>query len=106
MVMRLPAIWKARAGTLGWEDPLTKEMATHSNTLAWKFHGRRRLVGYSPWGFKELDMTEQLHFFTSLFLLNHLKSSFRYQDPSVVKQASSKNKVILASSVLLLHLTM
>ena len=27
--------------SLGWEDPLEKEMATHFNTLAWKFHGQR-----------------------------------------------------------------
>ena len=27
-----------------------------------KFHGLRSLVGYSPWGCKELDTTEQLHF--------------------------------------------
>ena len=30
--------------------------------LPGKSHGRRRLVGYSPWGHKELDTTEQLHF--------------------------------------------
>ena len=30
--------------------------------LPGKFHGRRSLVGYSPWGHKELDMTEQFHF--------------------------------------------
>jgi len=33
-------------------------MATYSSTLAWKIHGRRSLVGYSPWDCKELDMTE------------------------------------------------
>ena len=31
------------AGDLGWEDPLEKEMATHSSTLAWKIHGRRSM---------------------------------------------------------------
>ena len=45
--------------SLGREDPLEKEMATHSSTLA--LHGGRNLVGYSPWGRKESDMTEQLH---------------------------------------------
>ena len=30
--------------------------------LPGKVHGQRTLVGYSPWGCKELDMTEQLHF--------------------------------------------
>ena len=36
----------------------TKEMATHTNILAWKIHGQRRLVGYSPWGCRESDTTE------------------------------------------------
>ena len=40
---------------------LDKEMPTHSSTLG-KSHERRRLVGYSPWGCKESDTTEQLHF--------------------------------------------
>ena len=33
-------------------------MATHSGILAWKFHGQRSLVVYSPWGCKESDTTE------------------------------------------------
>ena len=37
-------------------------MAPHSRTLAWKIHGRRSLVGCSPWGRKESDTTERLHF--------------------------------------------
>ena len=45
------------------EDPLEKEMATHSSILAWKFHGQRSLVGYSAWGHKELDMTECTHIY-------------------------------------------
>ena len=32
-VKHLPAMW---VQSLGWEDPLEKEMATHSSTLAWK----------------------------------------------------------------------
>ena len=35
-VKRLPAIWEARVQSLGWEDPLEKEMAPHSSTLAWE----------------------------------------------------------------------
>ena len=42
----------------GQEDPLEKEMATHSSVLPEKFLGQRSLVGYSPWGHKESDMTE------------------------------------------------
>ena len=36
MVKRLPAVWETLVRSLGWEDPLEKEMATHSSTLAWK----------------------------------------------------------------------
>ena len=50
MVKRLPTMRETRVRSLDWEDPLEKEMATHSSILAWKIHGRRSLVGYSPWG--------------------------------------------------------
>ena len=36
MVKRLPAVQEMQARSLGQEDPLEKEMATHSSTLAWK----------------------------------------------------------------------
>ena len=36
MVKRLPAMWETWVQSLGWEDPLEKEMATHSSILAWK----------------------------------------------------------------------
>ena len=44
-------------------------MAPHSSTLAWKIHGRRSLVGCSPWGHEESDTTERLHFHFSLSAL-------------------------------------
>ena len=36
MVKHLPAMQETRVRSLGWEDPLQKEMATHSSALAWK----------------------------------------------------------------------
>ena len=60
MVKCLPTMQETRVQSLGWEDLLEKEMATHSSILAWKIHGWRDLVGYSPWGLKESGMTEQL----------------------------------------------
>ena len=48
------------------EQSPEKAMAPHSSTLAWKSHGWRSLVGCSPWGSEELDMTERLHFHFSL----------------------------------------
>ena len=35
-VKRLPIMWETWVWSLGWEDPLEKEMAAHSSTLAWK----------------------------------------------------------------------
>ena len=35
MVKSLPAVWETQVRFLSWEDPLEKEMATHSS-IAWK----------------------------------------------------------------------
>ena len=65
MVKYLPAMWETQVRSLGWEDPLEKEMETHSSTLAWEipwtFHWRS-LVGYGPWGHKESDTTSNFTF--------------------------------------------
>ena len=63
MVKRLTAMRETRVQSLGWEDPLEKEMAAHSSILAWKIPWTEepgRL--YSPRGRKESDTTERLHF--------------------------------------------
>ena len=44
--------------SLGQEDPLEKETATPSSTLAWKIPWTEEPGGYSPWGHKKPDMTE------------------------------------------------
>ena len=53
----LPTIWETQVQSLGGEDPLEKEMATHSSTLAWKIPweepGRLQSMGL-----QELDTTE------------------------------------------------
>ena len=54
---------------LGQEEPLEKEMTAHSSILAWKIPWTWRLVGYHPWGCKESDMTEQLHFLSFTLLM-------------------------------------
>ena len=63
VVKNLPAVQETQIQSLGWEDPLEKEMASHSSILAWTIpwtEERGRL--YSPWGHKELDTTERLQF--------------------------------------------
>ena len=50
IVKHLPTMWETRVQSLGQEDPLEKEMATHSSNLAWKIpwteeHGRLQFMG-------------------------------------------------------------
>ena len=50
MVKHLPTMRETQVRSLGWEDPLEKEMAPHSSTLAWKIpwmeeHGRPQSMG-------------------------------------------------------------
>ena len=66
----LPVVQETRIWSLGGEDPLEKGMATHSSILAWRIPWTEELVGYSLWGHKELDVTEQL--------LLSLSSAFGY----------------------------
>ena len=61
VVKNPPAKQVTRVQSMGQKDRLEKEMATHSSILVWEIHGQRSLVGYSPWGHKESDMTEQVN---------------------------------------------
>ena len=62
MVKRLPTMWKTRVRSLGWEDPLEKEMATHSSILAWKIPWTEEPGRLHSWVCIESDTTEQLQF--------------------------------------------
>ena len=69
MVKRLPAMQETWVWSLGWEDPLEKEMATHSSTLAWKIPwteepGKLRSMGSQRVGH---NWTTSLSFFLALF---------------------------------------
>ena len=58
MVKHLPTMRDTQVQSLGREDPLEKEMETHSSTLAYKFPWTEEPGGLSPWGHKESDTTE------------------------------------------------
>ena len=63
MVKNLPAMQETQVQSLGWEDPLEKEMTTHSSILVLgESQGQRNLAGYSPWSPKDSDTTELLRF--------------------------------------------
>ena len=64
----LPTMQETWVHSLGQEDLLEKEMATHSSILAWKMGS---LAGYSSWGGKELDTAERLHFMCNALAKRH-----------------------------------
>ena len=49
-VKNLPAMWESRVQSLGWEDPLEKEMASHSSILAWRIPWTEEPGGLQPIG--------------------------------------------------------
>ena len=61
--------------SLGWEDPLEKEMATHSSILVWRI----------PWTEepKELDMTERLHFHFITIIIKIFGSGKKLRDHKI-----------------------
>ena len=68
-VKNLPAMPETQVRSLGWEEPLEKEMAIHSSILAWRIPwteepGVLPRGKLSPWGLKESDTTERLNTFT------------------------------------------
>ena len=52
MVERLPTMRETWVQSLGWEDPLEKEMATHSSILAWRIPWMEKPGGLQPMGSK------------------------------------------------------
>ena len=57
-VKRLPAVLETWVRSLGQEDPLEKEMATHSSTLAWKIPRMEEPGGLQSWGLQRVGTTE------------------------------------------------
>ena len=60
MVKNMPAIQETWVRSLGWGDPWRRAWQPILVFLPGEFHGWSSLVGYSPWGHKESDTTEQL----------------------------------------------
>ena len=72
MVKNLPAMWETWVRSLGGEDPLVKEMATHSYILAWRIPWIEEPGGlYSLWDRQESDTTERLTLQHSQDYLKH-----------------------------------
>ena len=69
MVKNLPAMQETQVQSLGQEDPQRRRWQPTPVFLSGESHGQRSPKGHSPWGRKEADTTEQLHFL-SFFPLN------------------------------------
>ena len=54
MVKRLSTMWETWVRSLGWEDPLEKEMAIHSSTIAWKIPWTEELGKLQSMGWKRV----------------------------------------------------
>ena len=54
MVKNLPAVQETQVRSLGWEDPLEKEMATHSRILAWRIAWTEKPGGLQSMGSQRL----------------------------------------------------
>ena len=65
----LPTMWENQVQSLGWEDLLEKEMATHSSILAWEIPWTEKPARLQSMGHKESDTTEQLYFDFGIALL-------------------------------------
>ena len=72
MVKNLPTMWETQVQSLGQEDTLEKEMATHFSILAWEIQQTEKPGGlYSSRGWKESDTTERitlLHYYKTFNL--------------------------------------
>ena len=87
-VKRLPATWETWVRSLGWKDPLEKEMATHSSIFAWKIPrteepGRLQSMGLQRVGHK-LSVYQYIHvssLFSVLSQNEHQAVSTRFNFP-------------------------
>ena len=61
MVKNPPAMQETWVWSLGWEDPLEEGIAVLQYSCLENPHGQKSLVGYSPRGHKESDMTKHRH---------------------------------------------
>ena len=84
MVKNLPAVQENWVHSLGWEDPLEKEMATHSRILAWKIPWTEESGGLPSMESQRVGYkwaTNTFHTFTFFYLpASHLKITIKNED--------------------------
>ena len=96
MVKRLPVVRETRVRSLGWEDPLEKEMANHSSTLAWKIPWTEEPSRLQSVGSQRVGHDSA---FTSLHFSVHRKaiytaSKFTYVIPTASSMLSLRGQFV------------
>ena len=80
-------MWETWVRSLGREDPLEKEMATHSSILAWRIPWMEELGGPQSTGRKESNTTERLHFHFHIILMRNYLYSLKISCLSPLQKA-------------------
>ena len=86
-----PAVQETQVRSLGWEDPLEKEMATHSSVLAWRIPWTEEPGGLQSIGSQESNMAEPLSLFSSPLLPPRFTPSSVIQTVRWVEENSEGN---------------
>ena len=74
-----PGMQETWLRSLGWEDPLEKDMATHSSILAWRIPWTEEPGGLQSMGLQELGTTEKLSTHTHTHAHTHSGISFSHE---------------------------
>ena len=85
MLKRLPGMRETWVWSLGREDPLEKEMATHSSTLAWRIPWREEPGRLQSMGSQESDTTERLSFLLPFVIAERKVIGFWTNFRSIIK---------------------
>ena len=67
-VKNLPAMWETWVWSPGWEDPLEKEMSTHSGIFAWKIPGTEEPGGLQSMGSHRVGHDQVTNTYEKLFI--------------------------------------
>ena len=94
MVKSLPTMRETWVRSLGWEDSLEKKWQLTPVFLPGESRGERNLMGYSPWGCKELDTTERLS--TAQHVLTILRAPTKYFGKRCCSNFEAKNLKLIA----------
>ena len=105
VVKNLPAMeemQEMQVWSLAREDPLEKEMQHSPVFLSRGSHGQKSLVGYSPWGSKDSDMTEQLNTHVHAPITGKLSRFWIQNDPdcwSILIREIPRSEIIWSRGV-------